>query len=348
MPVETHERIEGLGDDWDDLADRANALPWLRPGWIARWWRAFGKGRLHIIAVRSGGRLTGVLPLYEHRGVLRSPTNWHTPEFGAVAESGDANDLVTELFAKRPRRVHLGWLDRERPGFAEGRRSAQSAGYRVIVRTLERSPYVATNGSWESYEEGLSSRFLRELRRRRRLLEARGQVTLHVSTGAERLDELLDEGFRVEALAWKGERGSAIESQPTTDAFYREIAHWAKQRGSLRLAFLRLDGAPFAFDYCIEEYGVHYLLKTGYDPAYRRYAPGQQMRYSMVQRAFAEGLESYEFLGADESWKLEWSQTARDRTLLQAFSPTPAGRLEWAVFAFGRPLAKRVYQTVKR
>jgi CelD/BcsL family acetyltransferase involved in cellulose biosynthesis len=348
MPAETHERFEEIAADWDDLADRVKAAPWLRPGWITRWWRAFGNGRPHVIAWREGGRLTGVLPLYELRGALFSPTNWHTPEFGAVTESGDATELAIELLAQRPRRIQLGWLEKHKAGFAECRRTAERAGYRLIMRTLERSPYVETSESWDRYEAGLSSKLLRELRRRRRGLEARGALRLDVRDGTEGLDELLDEGFRVEGAAWKAARGSAIDSQPATRSFYREIAHWAAERGSLRLGFLRLDETSFAFDYCLEESGIHYLVKTGYDPDYRAFAPGQLMRYLMIRKAFALGLDSYEFLGADEPWKLEWSHKFRDRTLLQAFAPSPAGRLDWAAFAVGRPLVQRLYGAIRR
>jgi CelD/BcsL family acetyltransferase involved in cellulose biosynthesis len=255
---------------------------------------------------------------------------------------------MTGLLSSRPRRIALSWLDEAKPGFAECSQLARERGYRLIIRTIERSPYVDTRGDWESYEAGRSQKLLRELRRRRRRLESRGELTFEVSGGEENLEELLAEGFRIEASGWKGERGLAIDSRPVTRSFYGEIARWAAGRGVLRLAFLRLDGQPFAFDYAIEEDGFHYLLKTGYDPSFRAEAPGQLLRYLMIQRAFAEGLEAYEFLGTDEPWKLEWTDKVRERRALQAFAPTPAGRVDWAAFAFGRPLAKRVLRVLGR
>lgn len=342
VPFETHESVDALAGEWDDLVEHTRGLPWLRPGWVEAWWRAFGEGALRIVATRDEHRLTGVLPLYEKRGALSSTTNWHTPEFGAVTSSGDASELMTGLLSLRSRRIVLSWLDEAKPGFAECSRVARERRYKLIVRTIERSPYVDTRGDWESYEGGRSPKLLRELRRRRRRLESRGELTFDVSGGDEGLEELLEQGFRIESAGWKGERGLAIDSRPATRAFYSEIARWAAGRGVLRLAFLRLDGQPFAFDYAIEENGFHYLLKTGYDPGFRADAPGQLLRYLMIQRAFVEGLEAYEFLGNDEPWKLEWADTVRERRVLQAFAPTPAGRADWAAFAFGRPLAKRV------
>src|SRR5262249_4842271 len=149
-----------------------------------------------------------------------------------------------------------------------------TAGHRVLRRTLLRSPYIPIAGSWTEYTRQLGGKFLSELRRRRRRLEAQGRLVLQVEDGRERLDELLAEGFQVEASGWKGTAGSAIIARRETQQFYREVACWGAEQGVLRLAFLRLNGRALAFDYCLEDRGFHYCLKTGYDPAYRELGPG--------------------------------------------------------------------------
>ena len=64
--------------------------------------------------------------------------------------------------------------------------------------------------------------------------------------GGARLDEGLAEVIRVEELAWKGGRGTAIASQQDTREFYGDVARWAAERGWLRIHMLRLDGDPIA------------------------------------------------------------------------------------------------------
>src|SRR5262249_17271123 len=149
------------------------------------------------------------------------------------------------------------------------------------------------------YKRRLSAKRLREIRRRRRLLEAEGKLSLQIVDGSERLEEVLEEGFRVEAAGGKGAAGAGVISRPPTAQFYNEVGRRAPPRGMLGLAFLRLDGCPLAFDYCLEEGGVHYLVKIGYNPDYARFGPGLIMRYEMLARAFRTGLRSYEFLGQD-------------------------------------------------
>jgi CelD/BcsL family acetyltransferase involved in cellulose biosynthesis len=331
-------------EEWDELADRAEATaPWLRPGWILPWWRAFGRGALEIVSVRRHGRLSALVPLERRRAVFTSTSNYHTPSFGILAEdAAAAREVALQVVARQARRLHIAFVSAETLSASDLPATARTAGYRVLERTLELSPYVQTDGTWETYRDGLDGRMLRELRRRRRKLESRGRLELIVEDGTSGLGKLLDEGFRIEAAAWKGRNRTAIISDPETERFYRDVADWACGRGSLRLAFLRLDGEPLAFDFAIEEDGSHHLLKTGYDPAYRALAPATLLRYEMIARAFELRLRSYEFGGANEQWKLQWSDRTRSRLLLQAFAHTPSGLIDWVAWTYGRAVAKRV------
>ena len=344
MSLETHERLEPLAAEWDELVDRVRAVPWLRPGWIGAWWRAFGRGSLRVLAVRRGDELAGVLPLALHRGVLSSPTNWHTPEFGLVAlEPEHREELARAAFGQRRRRVTLSFLERD-AGLREVEAAAAAAGYRTLVRVRERSPYVALDGSLDEYLGTLDRKHAKEIRRVRRRLEEQGEVAFEVEETAERLDELL----RLEAVGWKGESETAIVSRPETLAFYRDVAAWAAASGTLRLAFLRLDGRPIAAELLVEEHGVLYDLKGGYDEAYRKLAPGNLIVGELIAHAFRRGLRSYELLGSDEPFKLAWTSRVRERLHFDAFSPRPAGAAEFAAQAYGRRLARRVLELARR
>jgi CelD/BcsL family acetyltransferase involved in cellulose biosynthesis len=335
---------------WDDLVDRSpGPSPWLRPGWIGAWWRAFGRGHLGMITLWRGDRLAGVAPFAHARGALVSPTNYHTPAFELVGEDDDAvAELATMLLARRPRLVRARFVAPDGATARALRGAARSHGYRLVERTLARSPYVETAPGWAAYHDELDTKLRRELRRRRRRLEAEGRVEVAVADGRSHLDDLLAESIRVEGLGWKGRRRTAIASDEATDSFYRDVARWAAARGTLRLAFLRLDGRALAVDIAIEDGGRHYLLKTGYDPEARQLAPGLLLRFAMLERAFSSGLRSYEFLGTDEPWKLAWTRSIRERSDLQAFRPGAAGLAGWTTAAYVRPRAVRALARMGR
>lgn len=347
MGIELHREVDGLDREWSALAERLGSTPFIHPGWTRAWWRAFGRGSLEILVQRRRGELVGVLPLRRAWGAIASPTNWHTPVFGPVAEGGAiASSLFDWLLSRGPRQLSLSFLDDQDPAIAALTGAAGRHRYRTAVRTRMRSPYLTLAPDIE--ESRLGGKRRREMRRRRRLLEERGELTFEVSEEGEALEERLEEGFRVEALGWKAARGTAIASQPATRAFYTEVARWAAARGWLRLCFLRLDGQPLAFDFALEHEGRHYLVKTGYDPAYRAQAPGVLLRQAAIGRAASLGLRTYEFLGQAEPTKLEWTDTCRQRVLLQAFRASPAGTLDRIVSTHGRQVARQVRAGLRR
>ncbi len=333
--------VESVRDEWDELADRTAASPFLRPFWIEAWWGAFGAGRFELVTVRRDEELVAVVPLAVRGAVVRTASNWHTPLFGILAEDSAAERAAAEAaVACTGRRLSAAFLEEGRT--AEWEQAARAAGYRVISRILERSPHIEITTDWEMYERGLGRSVRSELRRRLRRLEERGAVAFEIADGSERLRELLDEGFAVEGSGWKDARGTAIASSPVTRRFYTDIAARAAATDSLRLAFLRVDGAAVAFQLNLEHDGVWYFLKGGFDPAFGRYAPGQLLIRHVLRHVFDAGLSRYEFLGGDERYKLSWTSTSSARVLLQAFAPTAAGLADYTVFAHGRPLAKRL------
>lgn len=348
LKVVVESSITEREDEWEGLADSTGAGPFVRPGWFKAWWAAFGRGRLRIITIREGDRLRALLPLEARGAALASPTNWHTPEFGALAsDPAGGSALVRAVMELDSRSIAIAFVGPDDVLAQEWDEQAGATGAKTTRRVLQRSPYVDTGGAYEDFENGLAKKMRVELRRRWRRLEESGSVRLDVRDGSSELERLLNEGFAVEESAWKGREGTAINSAPETRLFYSEIARWAAQRGWLRLAFLRVDDKPIAFDLCLETAEAHYLLKTGYDPQVRKLAPGMLMRRAMIRRAFEKKLSSYEFLGGDSEWKRQWTEKVRPRHMLHAFSSSLPGSIERLLYTKGRPLAKRIQSTVR-
>jgi CelD/BcsL family acetyltransferase involved in cellulose biosynthesis len=275
--------------------------------------------------------------------VLCSPTNEHTPAFDVVAADGAAVRAIAEaLFSARVRTVTLGRLAGEGTGRTGLETSSAHAGYRMAVTPVARSPYIACAPTLDDHERELSRNLRHDVQRRLRRLCEQGAVTIDVTDGGTNLAGLLDEGFRVEALGWKGAEGTAIASDARTRAFYDAVARWASASGWLRLAFLRLDGRAIAFQFDLEVGRKYYSLKIGYDPAFDRYSPGKLLAYAMVARAVSTALATYELLGTDEPWKDRWTSNFREYVRLEAYAPSPAGVASWAVATHGRRLTRRL------
>jgi CelD/BcsL family acetyltransferase involved in cellulose biosynthesis len=340
LVVERHAELEPIASEWDALATRLDAAPFLRPGWVEAWMEGFANGGLTVLAARRGDELVGVLPLRRAAGrVLAAPANSHSPLSGSLADGeAAARALVDALLRERAARTDFLYGDRADfvlSDLCERRPS--------IARVVSEQPYVDVSGDFDTYLAGLARKHRKEAGRLRRKLEAQGELRFEFADGSERLDELLEEGFAIEGSGWKTENGTAIVSDPEARRFYTSVARWAADRGWLRLAFLRLDGRALAFDYCLDSGGSFYALKGGYDPEFRRFGPGTVLTYESIARAFADpGLRTYEFLGVSDEYKLAWTATTHERLRVQSFSRSPLGLTQLAAWRFGRPLAKRV------
>jgi len=338
--VEIYSRVDAIAAEWDVLADRLDAGPWDRPDWISAWQAAFGQGRLHVLALRRGEQLAGVLALQALHGTLCAPTNWHTPSFaGVFADAEAATTLIEVALVRTQRHLKVTLAEKDCRFSKTVDRLGRRAGLRTHSRVMARSPYLSLPSDVEAFDASLTAKRRSGLRRIRRRLADLGEVSVHVSRGEDRLDELLAEGFAVERSGWKGKRGSAISSQDSTRQFYTQIAHRFARRGWLRLAFLRVEGRAAAFDLAVERAGVHYLLKTGYVEDLRSCAPGVALRHEMILRSIANGCTSYEFLGSDAPWKREWTRTVRERLQLHVFRATVPGRLDQLVVVRALPAA---------
>jgi CelD/BcsL family acetyltransferase involved in cellulose biosynthesis len=329
--------------EWDELATRAQATPYLRPGWMEAWWLAFGKGDLQIRTLYRKGRLAALMPVAEYHGALRSASNYHSPRAGLLAEDlSAAMELARTLYAAEPPRVSVTSLDPASGSYKALSWAAESAGYRAVARPFQCSPYLDIGCEWPEYEAGLSDALKFDLRRARSRLARQGRISIDIVSGRGAADEPLKEAFATEASGWKGTRGSAILSSPNTRNFYTNVARWAANRGYLRLFFLRLGKQPLAVYYALQDRGTCYLLKGGYDVAYRRYSPGKLLLHAVIEYCFAAHLSRVEFHGDAEPYKFLWARAVHEQKRFEAFQPTAAGKLTWATLAYVKPAAKRI------
>jgi CelD/BcsL family acetyltransferase involved in cellulose biosynthesis len=342
-PARPESPAHTLRGEWDALADRVDAPPFVRPGWIDAWHRSYGAGELELLTVRDGAELVGVLPVQAALGLTVSPTNTHTPFFGPVADGRDAERLLAwELLQRTPRGLRLDHLDPQSTWFAALKEALREARWYVLAETVARPPYVRIRGDWDAYRKTLSKNLVKQIGRRRRRLDEAGDVNFVVHTTVAGLEGAMEDFVALEASGWKAEQGTAIASRVESLAFYRELAAWAAARDSLRLAFLRHEGRAIAAELTLESGGVAYSLKGGFDPDYRRFGPGQLLTFETLARAFAGGVDSYELLGTDDDYKLSWTDQTRERVRIDAFPRGVGGAARHRAQRHLRPMWTRL------
>ena len=325
--------IASVEAEWDALADRIHAEPWLRPGWFRAWTDAFSQRPVKCLVLRGRQGLRGLIPAVRHRSTVVSPTNWHSPGFGVIAEDDVTQRALLEaLIADVRNRLSLRFLSDDAAAVLRD----CAVGHRATTRIILNSPYV------EIGRETLSKNTRKHLRKAHRRLGERGSVTFEVVRASDEVTGVLDEGFAVEAAGWKGRKGTAIRSRPDSRRFYEQIARWAAQRDLLRLFFLRVDGRAVAFAFVLQDHQRLYDLKSGFDEAFAHASPGVLITREMLSYAAQEGLSTFEFLGDTADWKLRFATGAHALHEVQIFGRSPVAAGQWLAQTYGGPCVRYV------
>jgi CelD/BcsL family acetyltransferase involved in cellulose biosynthesis len=342
------ERLGAIAREWDRLA-AGPFEPFLRAAWFESWWGAFGDGRrLRSCALWRGDVLAAVLPLYERsRGRLESLVNYHSPVFRPLAADRRALESALAAVFDASSELTVSGVPATDPSVAALGELATARRRVVLAEEWQSSPITDTSGDFAAYRERMK-RGWREIERRRRKLEREHQVSFEVVTPPHDLEKELQRGFEVEASGWKGKAGTAIASEAATADFYHSLARDLHARGELRLSYLVADGRFLAFDFALVQNGRYYLLKTGYDEAFRSLAPGLVLRLSVVQRCFELGLQAHEFLGADMPWKRLFSTGIRRHDVVRAYGRRPRPLLRFAYRRAVRPVLRSTYHRATR
>ena len=317
-----------MAQEWGALADGLAAPPALYPGYVQAWAAAHAAPeRLQAVTVWRGDRLAAVLPLVLDRSRQTTVAMRHTEEVGIVADGADAARAAAEgALAMGVSRLLMRPVPRgglTHAAFAEA--CADGAGS-LMERVVDEHPVIDITGDWESYWSTLSRNTRSDVRRRRRRLDELGSVEVEVLDGAEGLEEALALAMEIEASGWKGRAGTALAARPADERHHRLLAHWAARRGWLRLTFLRVDGRAIAFHFSLQAHGILYVLRIGFADDMAAHSPGKVLMACEIERAFAEGLDRFDFAGSSADYKTRWANGSRTLLELSAFPPTVRGR----------------------
>lgn len=348
------ERIEWVADPGrlDDVAVPWDALdpgPFGLSGYYRAWWRAFGDGALRVCLVWRDERLVAAIPL-QRTGAARWTVlaNVHTPRLALPFADEDALSAAWLAAFSRARELVVPALPAEGALWrsllaARGRRPRWD-----ILSEGNLSPFLDTSGDFDAWRAGSKPRWGAPLERFRRKMGRENEAAFELVEAPADLDAELDRGIALEAGGWKGELGTAMAADETVERFYREVAgHW-RDAGILRCSALTLDGELAAWDLCALHAGRLLLLKTAFDEARRKLAPGLVLRLSVIERCFErDDVLAHDLLGDDDRWKLKFSTGTRRHVELRSLAPGPRAAAAVGYRRGARPLAKRVIRAAR-
>lgn len=332
-----------MAEEWDVLAERVG-IPTLSYAWIVAGVEAFhAEDQLSIVTVRRRGELVGLAPLVERRcGAavrleLIGVSFLYEPS-GLLYRDDEALAYLIEALCQMRRPIALARVPVESAVASRFDRGPLASHPGILMKGgISYSLMIPISSGWIAYLEKLSSRRRYDLRRARRRAEQRGPVTVRIFCPKE--DELaagMKEFVRIEAMGWKGRRGSSLKQRPAMRQFFEQYALQASRAGVFRFAFLDVAGIPIAAQLAALYADRYWVFKIGYDEAWSHCSPGWQLLGETIQYAFEQKLASYEFLGSDETWLHGWITERRGYQTISYYPLTWRGLYGLTVDVVGR------------
>ena len=125
----------------------------------------------------------------------------------------------------------------------------------------------------------------KEWGRLERRLAERGRLETRV--GAD--DQAIERFLALEALGWKGARGTALTADSDRGAFAREMLGNFSHAGQLCIHELTLDGAAIAAGVELRAARRAFFWKIAYDETYAAYSPGVLLTRALTTRLAEDG-----------------------------------------------------------
>ncbi|HKX33631.1 MAG TPA: GNAT family N-acetyltransferase [Blastocatellia bacterium] len=321
--IEHPDQIEDLREPWDGL-EGAMTTPMQHRIWTqAAAETLIEKNSLRVVTCGTANHLTAIAPLVKKGGwqgnleivglgELTEPSDFIYRDERALAELLDQVIKLGEaLFIER--------VFTSSPLIEALRVAYRGRGFFRVTPALG-CPYIDLHAGWVEPESQFNSGRRSDFRRAQRHAEKLGEVDFEiVSPTADQLEPMVEEAFGVEAASWKGEGGSALAIDHLRGNFYRNYALAARDRGILRLCFMRVGGRAIAMQYAVECQNRFWLLKIGYNQEFSRCSPGTLLMLQTLRYAAERGLASYEFLGTEAPWTQVWTSNLRECAKIQAY-----------------------------
>lgn len=330
VEVRSLAEMAAMRDAWTALSVRAlETNVFYEPAFVLAAGRHLGAQPARFAAVRQGEALLGLFPLAQRRpGLSRGWSMMFTP-YGAP--------LVDRERAQAVLSAYLHWMRGESGGmlfpqidvdgpFGLALRVAADRGGSPLSRLDEhrRAALLPGDGS------ALSPRRAKEMRRLAKRLGETGALRVERATTPPDVAAALTTFLALERMGWKGRAGSALASQPGTEAFVQGMTTDLAAAGGCRIDVLYAGSTPVAAGIVLRSGGRASFWKIAYDERFARFSPGVLLTLDLIEAQHACGAA------------LTDSCAIADHPMIDALWPSRIAVADIAVGSVGRDLRFRL------
>ncbi|MFA7402536.1 MAG: GNAT family N-acetyltransferase [Pelobacteraceae bacterium] len=350
-------------DSWRVLA---NGAPMQSPEWLLAWWQCYSgpDDELSVLLFHEPeGLLAGLAPLYIRIAEKRRTV--------CLLGSGDASTNHTTWLSA------AGWEERVSHAVAQFLLGSESGwdcvqfdsvdtgdvsinataaymadwGFPVHRRPLHNCWKIVLPSTWEEYLMMLSRSHRKQCRSlQQRYLES-GLVKLHTVTDSTYFQRGFEILLQLHSARWgESDKPLGCFSDQRFRRFHETAARELLLHNQLLLVWLEYEGRPIAVEYQFIGNTSVYSYLSGMDPSVTGFSPGNLSILAAIQRAIAQGCETFDLSRGDQPYKAHWRAAPSACHEVSIWPNNPSGRLAHAMRSM-RTLSeccrKRVVKGVK-
>lgn len=323
-----------MREEWDALLEKSvtNEI-FLLWEWIYSWWDVFGDGNKELYILRgknSKGEIIGIAPFYLdkrtllggfNRNIMRFCSSLETyPDHLDVISKKEYEDLFPEAILRylvqndkdwdlikldgvRENAIikrHLTYIDRDKHDLLIG----------CVLHS--KCPYLTIDQSFEDYLKTFSVKKRQTLFRKRKILIKRENAVLKTVHCNEEPEKYIKELF---ALHGERAKRKGIKTTFCGDhiyKFHKKFINYLVGDGKIILAFLLKGSIPLVSHYCIKHNNKYYYYQSGLSIEGEKKSAGSVLFSLIIEKAFSERCNEYDFLRGGEEYKYFWTKTYRE------------------------------------
>jgi len=302
--------VAALSEQWDRLLQSTTCnQAFSSAAWFLSACNADSSFSPCVIAAWCGSQLVGILPLVQISGAARaefaSPSDYNDiiarPEDNLTIEGmlDYALGLGKTLSLKHLRLDSNCYraVAHARPDLAEKR-------FQIDRKCF----YINLHASYDDYLDSRSKKLRADLRRCERRAHEDGLAVVALSP-EDFSPELLPEVFL--SLNFARFREESGFRRPARQAFVRAAFPEVFRQGRLKPFALTAGGKVIALDICLVGPRGLGAWNGGFLPEAEEYAPGKLLVAEELRHCFALGVEEYDWLQGQDSYKTRWATGSR-------------------------------------
>jgi CelD/BcsL family acetyltransferase involved in cellulose biosynthesis len=293
--------------DWEALARRASSPNPFFESWalLPALENFAAEHPVRLVTLHDGETLVALMPLalsrsyygkaiphvsswLHHNAFCGAPLvaqGYEMAFWSALLEWGDAS-------ARGAAFLHLAKLPTDGPLYTGLRNVLTLQGRPATIVQQEDRALLASRHAPEAYfEQSMSAKKRKELRRQYNRLSEEGELRFHRSEGSEGIEAWTDAYLFLEKSGWKGAQGTSLADNVSTSEFFRSTIAGAAEAGRLERLTLTLDGCPIAMLANFLTPPGAFSFKTTFDESYARFSPGVLLQRENLELLARDGIE---------------------------------------------------------